>query len=201
MESESKSIKGNNGYYTKISKEILDELPLRFFRGEIYVINNIEEAEKAVEFLKTTKILGFDTETKPVFKRGQHNDVSILQISTHDKAFIFQLNKIGLLDSIAELLEDENVVKTGVAIRDDIKALQKLNDFKPGGFVELQSFVNQYGIEDAGLKKLTGNILGFRISKKARLSNWNNENLSIEQQKYAATDAWVGFEIYAKLIS
>lgn len=201
MDSEIKGTNKINGFVNKIPKEILDNLPQKAFEGDIYVINNADEAKKAVNFLKNADVLGFDTETKPVFKKGAFNHVSLLQLSSRDKAFLFRLNNLGLPDFLAQLLSDENIVKSGVAIHDDIKSLRKLTEFKPGGFVELQSFVNKYGIEDAGLKKLTGNILGFKISKRERLSNWNSEELSPEQQLYAATDAWVGYEIYKKLIS
>lgn len=200
MESDSIGRIKSNGFYVKISKEILNKLPLVAFEGEIITIDNIEDSYNVSLFLKKEKILGFDTETKPVFKKGESNNVSLLQISTSNQAFLFRLNKIGLPQCITEVLADEEIVKSGVAIRDDIKSLQKLRKFEPGGFVELQKFVNEFGIEDASLKKLAGNILGFRISKNERLSNWDSPNLSETQKKYAATDAWTGYEIYKKLI-
>jgi ribonuclease D len=201
MENDACGIINENGYYVKIPKEILNELPLVSFNGEITVIDNKEQACEVSKYLATRDILGFDTETKPSFKRGETNSVSLLQLSTGNKAFLFRLNKIGLPKCLSEILENENIIKSGVAIRDDIKTLQKLRAFKPGGFIELQSFVTQFGIEDAGLKKLTGSILGFRISKSERLSNWDLENYSEAQKRYAATDAWAGYEIYKKLIS
>lgn len=186
-------------FYNKIPKEILNNLPIKSFEGDLYLINNYEDMLLAVKELKKTTILGFDTETKPAFKKGVFHKVALLQLSTKDKAYIFQLKKIGLPIELANILSDEKIIKTGVAIRDDIKALKKLQNFTPKGFIELQKYSDEIGIEDNGLKKLSGNILGFRISKGARLTNWENEKLTETQLKYAATDAWVSYLIYYKL--
>ncbi len=186
-------------FYDKIPKEILDELPVRSFEGEIYLIDNRKDLFTAVETLKNQTLLGFDTETRPVFKKGVYHKVSLLQLATEEKAYLFRLNEIGLPKELVNILSDKNIIKTGVAIKDDIKALQKLNKFIPGAFIELQKYVDEFGIEDNGLKKITGNVLGFKISKGARLTNWDNKVLSDTQLKYAATDAWVSYEIYSKL--
>ncbi len=186
-------------FYDKIPKEILDELPVRSFEGEIYLIDNRKDLFTAVETLKNQTLLGFDTETRPVFKKGVYHKVSLLQLATEEKAYLFRLNEIGLPKELVNILSDKNIIKTGVAIKDDIKALQKLNKFIPGAFIELQKYVDEFGIEDNGLKKITGNVLGFRISKGARLTNWDNKVLTGTQLKYAATDAWVSYKIYSKL--
>jgi ribonuclease D len=183
----------------KISKEELNELPQGSFVGKIIVIENILDLQKVIPFLRHQKELGFDTETRPAFKKGRVNMVALLQISTAKEAFLFRISKMGLPAVLADILADESIIKVGAAIRDDIKALQKITPFIPGGFVELQNFVKQFGIEDAGLQKLSGNILGFKISKGQRLSNWENAELTEAQQIYAATDAWVGLEIFTRL--
>ena len=185
-----------NKFYKKIPKEVILELPFKSFEGEIKVIDNVSELSSIVSYLKSFKVLGFDTETRPAFKKGERHQVALLQLATDETAFLFRLNKIGLPTGIINILSDENITKTGVAIHDDIKALQRHINFTPAGFVELQTYVSKFGIVDNGLKKLTCNLLGFRISKKARLSNWEDEVYSDEQKKYAATDAWVSFEIY-----
>jgi len=186
-------------YFEKIPKEILNELPIRSFEGEIYLINNNKDMYQAVSDLKKQFILGFDTETRPAFKKGVFHNVSLLQLATSNKAYLFRLNNIGLPVELSKILSDKKIIKVGVAIKDDIKALQKLNGFLPGAFIELQKYVDEFGIEDNGLKKITGNVLGFRISKGARLTNWDNTTLTETQLKYAATDAWVSCEIYKKL--
>lgn len=183
-------------FQEKITEEDIEELPLMAFEGNIVIVDNQVDIEKIVPYLKTKKVLGFDTETRPAFQKGQRNQVSILQLSTENDAFIFRLNKIGLPASLKSILSSDKIVKAGVAIHDDIKALQKKSKFEPGGFIELQSYVKGFGIQDASLKKLTANILGFKISKRQRLSNWDDEILTEAQQIYAATDAWVGLRIY-----
>jgi ribonuclease D len=151
------------------------------------------------DLLKNEKFLGFDTETKPSFKKGENNYVSLLQLSSADRAFLFRLNKIGLPPCLLDIMEDENIKKIGVAIKDDISALQKHALFTPNGFVDLQNIVKDFGIKSKSLKKLAGLILGFNISKRQRLSNWEKDALTEAQIKYAATDAWVCHLIYHKL--
>ncbi|MBI9065714.1 MAG: 3'-5' exonuclease domain-containing protein 2 [Salinivirgaceae bacterium] len=183
-----------------ISKEELNELPVEAFGGEIIVIDFENDAKKIISVLKKSIILGFDTETKPNFKKGKKNNVALLQLSTEKTAFIFRLNKMGLPDCLKEILADPNIIKAGVAIKDDILALKGLSKFKPGGFIELQEKVKDFEIENFGLKKLSGLLLGFRISKAQQTSNWEAEHLSDAQLKYAATDAWVSLGIYIKLM-
>ncbi|MCL3780601.1 3'-5' exonuclease domain-containing protein 2 [Prolixibacteraceae bacterium JC049] len=184
-----------------ISNEELYELPLKHFEQEIVVVDHIDKVDEAVEYLQCQEILGFDTETRPSFKKGRINKVALLQLGTAEKVFLFRLNKIGLPKPLCYLLEAPSIKKVGVAIRDDIKVLQKLHNYNPEGFVELQDLVQDYGIQNFSLKKLSGIVLGFRISKSQRLSNWEALSLSQGQQVYAATDAWVAFQIYKELLS
>ncbi|WP_299578123.1 3'-5' exonuclease [uncultured Sunxiuqinia sp.] len=188
-------------FIESITKEALAELPLHAFDGKIVLVDSQEQLEKAIAYLRDQDVLGFDTETKPSFKRGQVHQVALLQLSTSDKAFIFRINKIGLPNALKDILADEQIAKVGVAIRDDIKALQKINRFTPQGFIELQDEVKGYGIQDFSLKKITGIVLGFRISKSQRLSNWEADELTEAQLSYAATDAWVACEIFNSLIA
>ncbi|MCF6183655.1 MAG: 3'-5' exonuclease domain-containing protein 2 [Bacteroidales bacterium] len=190
-----------NTFFEKIPKDIINALPVRSFEGEIYFIQNNEELKRILPFLRNAEVLGFDTETRPAFKKGISYNVSLLQLATSDKAFLFKLKKLGLPEQILQILADEDIIKTGVAIRDDLKALKKIKYFTPAGFVELQTFSDEYGIEDNGLKNLTANLLNFRISKGARLSDWSNDIYTESQLRYAATDAWVSYLIYKKLLS
>lgn len=182
-----------------ISKEEMAEMPLATFKGKIIVVNNKEKLSEAIKYLKTCNIIGFDTETKPSFAKGTNNTVALMQLSDSNVAYLFQLKKIGLPNELKEILSDSNIIKSGVAIKDDIKALNKLNKFIPNGFVELQGIVGKYGIEEKSLQKLSAITMGIRISKSQRLSNWEADTLTPAQQNYAATDAWVGCEIFKKL--
>jgi ribonuclease D len=183
-----------------ISKEELSELEMGHFNGDIHIVDSEEQITVATDYLANHSILGFDTETRPSFKKGQTNKVALLQLSTPDKAFLFRINSIGLPQELVNLLASDSIEKVGVAIHDDIKILQDVNHFQPNGFVELQEYVKEFGIENFGLKKLAGLLLGFRISKAQRLSNWEAEELTPSQQRYAATDAWVSLKIYDKLL-
>jgi len=183
----------------EITEEELSNLELRTFEGDVVVVDDLESMNEVCLLLKSQQFLGFDTETKPSFKKGENNYVSLLQLSTAERAFLFRLNKIGLPACLLDIMEDENIKKIGVAIKDDISSLQKHALFTPDGFVDLQNIVKDFGIKSKSLKKLAGLILGFNISKRQRLSNWEKDALTEAQIKYAATDAWVCHLIYHKL--
>lgn len=185
----------------EVSKEELAGFPVERFEGDIFVVDTAEGVVKALEMLSGHRLVGFDTETRPTFKKGQHNRVALLQLSTDNSAFLFRLNRIGLPRELADYLADSRIVKAGVAISDDIKGLAEWKSFKPGGFVELQSVVKDYGIKSSGLKKLAAIILGFSISKRQQVTNWESDVLSDAQLVYAATDAWVCHKIYSELIN
>jgi ribonuclease D len=186
-------------YRESIDKEELAELPLIQFEGKISLVETKEEYLDSIEYLSKQSMLGFDTETKPAFKKGVFNETALLQLATAERAFLFRLNKMGLPNGLKNILENPDILKVGVAIRDDIKGLQKLNNFKPGGFVELQEHVKDYGIQDFSLKKLSAIVLGYRISKAQRVTNWEAPDLTEAQQIYAATDAWISHRIFESL--
>lgn len=182
-----------------ISKEALSELPLQHFEGNIVVVEDESKIEELVHELEQYPVIGFDTETKPSFQKGKVNTVSLLQFATPDRGYLFRLNKTGLHPALISLLENPEVEKVGVGIRDDIKGLQRIVQFRHAGFIELQDYVQQVGIEDTSLRKLAGLVLEIRVSKRQRLSNWEAPHLTTSQVIYAATDAWVAIELYHKL--
>jgi len=182
-----------------ITKESLSLLPLKHFSGAVDVVEDESNIEALVNELEQHPVIGFDTETKPSFQKGKINQVALLQLSTHEKAYLFRLNKTGFHAALVRLLANSNIKKVGVGIRDDIKALQRLSQFKHAGFIELQDHVKKVGIEDTSLKKLAGIVLNIRVSKRQRLSNWEAPHLSEGQVLYAATDAWVAMALFHKL--
>ena len=188
-------------FIESIDPEQLKQLEFASFQGKIQVIDSIGfEFNKAISYLRAQKVIGFDTETRPCFSQDQPRyGVALLQLSGPGKAFLFRVNKIGMHHRLCRLLADKNIIKVGAAIHDDIRGLQKLNGFEPGGFVDLQKIVWEWGIRDKSVKKMSAIILGFRISKTQQLSNWEAEKLSEQQCRYAATDAWVCREMYLKL--
>ena len=143
-----------NGFKKSITDEELAALPLSVFEGKIHLVEKVEQLTDAVNYLNKQPILGFDTETRPTFKKGQNHQVALLQLSTADEAFLFRTNLIGLSPGLVKILGSTSILKIGAAIRDDIKILQRITPFKPGGFVELQEMVKLYGIENFSLKKL-----------------------------------------------
>ena len=172
-----------------ISKQQLAALPPEQFTGQIVVVDSPAEVDGAVARLRDAELIGFDTETRPSFKKGQSHNVALLQLSASDVCFLFRLNKIGMPDSLKALLEDQNKTKIGLSIHDDFRNLRKTYDFKPAGFVELQEFVTDWKIIDKSLSKIYGILFGKRLSKSQRLSNWESEQLAEAQQHYAALDA------------
>ncbi len=186
--------------YSKFDKEAIHELPQVLFTGRIIVITSEKKAEKAVDFLLKQSILGVDTETRPVFRKGQSYKVSLLQVATHDTCFLFRLNILGITPSIKRLLENTETKMIGLSWHDDLLALHKRSDFKKGNFIDLQDIIGDLGIKDLSLQKLYANLFRQKISKRQRLTNWNNETLSEKQKQYAATDAWACIQLYEEIM-
>lgn len=181
----------------KITKAEIATLPKVLFPGRIFVIYTEADADKAISYLQTQRIVGVDTETRPSFKRGTTHKVALLQISTSDTCFLFRLNQIGMPPSLQEFLMSDTL-KIGLSLKDDFMMLRRRKDVhaEEGNWIELQDYVGRFGIEDRSLQKIFANLFGQKISKSQRLSNWEAETLSEGQMKYAATDAWACVEIY-----
>lgn len=190
-------------FLKNISKEDVLKLPLIKYQGEIIVVDSFREFNKYIDKLYSESVWGFDTETKPSFKKGASNQnvVSLLQLSSENIAFLFRLNKIGLPDELLNFLTDEKFTKVGLAIKDDIKMLNKREIVNRESFIDLQSIASDYGIEELSLRKLSAIVLGKRVSKNQQMSNWDADLLSEKQIIYAATDAWVCYMIYKNLIN
>ena len=185
---------------SRYDKKLIGQLPKVLFQGRLFVIQSNEEAARAAEFLLKQKILGIDTETKPVFKKGAGmNPVALLQVSTYDTCFLFRLNHIGFTDDLIRLLSDETVLKVGLSLKDDFIQLGRRKQFNPGKHAELQTMVREMGIVDQSLQKLYANFFGQRISKTQQLTNWEADVLTEAQKRYAATDAWACIQIYEEI--
>ncbi len=183
----------------KISNEDSAKLPPLIFKGEIVVVDSEEQIEAACNDIARYPIIGFDTETRPSFKAGVSYKVALLQISTPIKCYLFRLNRIPLHRSILSILERKDIVKLGADVLGDLRALKQLRHFREGGFVDLQKIIGEWGVEEKSLRKMSAIVLGYRISKAQRLSNWEAAKYTPQQLQYAATDAWACIEIYNKL--
>ncbi len=186
-------------FISEITKEELHALELVHFPGEIHVIEHPEQVGEAIDQLRASPILGFDTETRPSFAKGKLNKVALLQLSTDTDAYLFRLCKMHMPQELIALLANTNILKIGVAIKNDMDVLRRTAKIQPCGFVDLQSMVQQFNIKNIGLAKMAGIVLGVRISKSQQLSNWENETLTEAQKRYAATDAWMCYQIYERL--
>lgn len=185
--------------YSKIDKTELANMPKVEFTGTIEIIDTVEKADAAIAELSQYSVVGFDTETKPSFKRGITNKVSLLQLATDKVAYLFRLHLIGITDSIVDFIQNEKIIKIGISVRDDFQALRKKREVEPKGFVEIQEIAARMGIDDRSLQKIYALLFGERISKSQRLSNWELEILTESQKQYAAIDAWATLKIYRYL--
>jgi ribonuclease D len=180
----------------RLSHGDLEALPLWSYPGKIIFPRDGEEVRRAVEVILAEEYVGFDTEARPAFRKGQHYDPSVVQMATGELAYVFQLSACGGLKPLLPLLERENLKKVCIGVREDVRRLQKLQKFDGRGFLELTDYTYPLGIRDGGLRKLAANLLGVRISKKEQTSNWARAEMSERQLRYAATDAWVSRKIY-----
>ena len=179
-----------------VSPEEVNALPLTYYEGKIVVVNDAAKIPEAVDEIKQHPVVGFDTETKPTFVKGDFHHVALIQIAIPDKVFLFRINNSGFTQPLADLFSDPNIIKLGVGLRDDIIGLQKLTPFEEAGFQEIHDYVVDLGVRNTGLRKLAAILLQVRISKGQQTSNWENPVLNENQQRYAATDAWISLEMY-----
>ena len=188
-------------YIATISNEQTAELPSAHFDGDIIVIDSEEQLLKACRDLASQSIIGFDTETRPSFKAGVSNRVALLQLSTSKRCYLIRLCRMKLHKEVLRILSNADILKIGADVAGDIRALHTLRNFTERGFVDLQHIASDWGIEEKSLRKLSAIVLGERVSKAQRLSNWEAGTLTPQQRMYAATDAWVCIKIYEKLMS
>jgi len=182
------------------TKDDINAMPLRRYEGEIQVVRTEKQQSQALRKMDGEQVLGFDTETRPVFKKGKKpGPPSLIQLAAADCVYVFQINILPLCNGLCDLLADKKVIKTGVAVRDDILGLQRLAKFKPSGFIDLSNITASAEMQTHGLRNMAANLLGFRISKSAQCSNWAKEKLTTQQITYAATDAWISRELYLAL--
>lgn len=184
-----------------IENDKINDLPVAQYPGDIIVVDSYDKCLSAVKEISQFDLLGFDTESRPSFKKGRTNKVALLQLATSETAWLFRLTKIGLPASLLRILEDVQIKKVGVAIHEDLNKLKIKKEFLPANFIDLAKYVKEFNILDNGLRKLAANILKLKISKSQQLSNWESVKLIPQQLNYAATDAWVCYEIYNQLLN
>lgn len=186
-------------FIEKMTKEEINELPIAQYQGQLHIITTAEDAIIAAKHLERETLLGFDTETRPAYRKGESHPVAMIQLAGENDVYIFRINQFLIPQELTNIFSNPKILKSGVAIRDDIKGLQKIRKFEPAGFIELAQLAKDNKIQSFGLRGLAAITLGLRVSKGAKLTNWERPDLNKAQISYAATDAWVGREIYLKL--
>ena len=187
-------------FQANIDNDSVAMLPAARFPGRIVVVDNDDMVDAACEDLQRYERIGFDTETRPSFRAGVSYKVSLLQLSTPDTCYLFRLCKIRLSNRILKILGSRRILKVGADVSGDIRQLRELREFNADGFVDLQHEASRWGIEEKSLRKLSAIVLGERVSKAQRLSNWEATALTEQQQDYAATDAWVSLKLLEELL-
>ncbi|HNT42551.1 MAG TPA: 3'-5' exonuclease [Tenuifilaceae bacterium] len=187
-------------FATSISNEEIAKLPRLVFEGETVVVSENNHLERCLAELSNSRLVGFDTESRPSFKKGRSNGISLLQLASSNLAAIIRVKSTGIPPALLTFLEDSSIIKVGAAIRDDLKGLKQIHTFTPRGFIDLQQVVTNYNIENVSVRKMAAIVLGGRVSKSQQLSNWEAPELTTQQVEYAATDAWVCREIYIRLL-
>lgn len=187
-----------NAEVSVLGRDEINELPLGSYEGDIRIIRKHEEFLDVLPQLKAEQVLGFDTETKPTFRKGRYNAPALVQFACSHAVFLIQINKAGFSEQLIELLVCPSQIKAGVGVRDDIRELSKISQFTPSGLVDLGEVAKKNHLGTHSLRGLAAALLGFRISKTAQCSNWSQPELSQQQIRYAATDAWVSREIYLR---
>jgi len=186
-------------FKSTITREEIAQFPFASFEGKIHVIQTMEQTRKAISFLRTQRVLGFDTETRPSFQKGKRNKVALIQLSGEQVCFLFRVNMTGIPEMLLDLLADPKIKKIGVALKDDFHSLSHTTKIEQVNFIDLQSYVKHFQIEENSLSKIFAIIFNRRISKSQRLSNWEADFLTEKQKRYAALDAWAAREIYLTL--
>ncbi len=186
-------------YTRKLSKEEINTLPIVRYEGEVCLVRDEESLQKALEILNKERVLGFDTETKPSFRKGKLNPPALIQLASENVVFLIQLTWIPLNNALTNLLSNPEILKVGVSIHDDMRELQKVCPFEPHGIVDLGLVAKDNKLETKGLRNLAANFFEYRITKGPQCSNWNAHELSHRQISYAATDAWIGRKVFLRM--
>ncbi len=187
------------GFDRRMSKDEINDCPIARWEGPVRVVRSKEELSTVIHKLAGETLLGFDTETRPAYTKGESYPPALLQLATATDVFIFQFKHLGLAKPLRKILSDPAIIKAGVSLDYDIRELKKMSRFKSAGFVDLGDLAKEEGIKNHGLRGLAATLLGVRIAKGAQTSNWAKEILTPHQIQYAATDAWIGRKLYLAL--
>lgn len=186
------------GIVRSISREDMADLPIRRYDGRICVVTAPPDLEQALADIRRQSVVGFDTETRPAFRKGESHLPCLAQVATAGAVYLLPLRQAGVFPLLSELLAAPHIAKAGVALADDLRKLRQVLPFEEQNMLDLGSVARRCGLAQSGVRNLAGIFLGFRVAKGARTSNWAAPRLSAAQVTYAATDAWVCRELYLR---
>jgi ribonuclease D len=182
----------------EMSRDEVNALPIQRYEGEVRLVANAQELERAVSAWRDERVAGFDTETRPAFRPGESYLPALAQIAVANAVYLLPLQRFDCSAALRALLEAPHTVKAGVGLPDDFRALRKSFEFAEKAMVDLGAVARRHGLKQSGVRYLAARFLGTRIPKGAKTSNWAAQRLSPQQIAYAATDAWVCRELCLK---
>jgi len=174
------------------------QLPILRYDGPLHVCTTATDLVTAADAIRLERVIGFDTESRPTFRKGPAHPPCLVQVATATAVYLFQLNRLNCTTVLTEIFENPQIRKVGIAIGRDLSELQKLFPFQSTGVLDLGDVAKKNGLEQTGIRNLAGLFLHRRITKGAQTSNWAAPELSPKQLTYAATDAWICRELYLK---
>jgi ribonuclease D len=181
-----------------ISKEVLANLPIQRYEGEVRMVATVQDVEHALADIRRETVVGLDTETRPSFSKGESYLPCLVQVATARAVYLFQLSEVNAFPLVTELLQASPISKAGVALAHDLRSLKRVFPFEERNVIDLGLIARACGLGQTGLRNLAGIFLGIRIPKGNRTSNWAARHLSPAQITYAATDAWVCRELFLR---
>ena len=171
--------------------------------NQIQLVANAQQAADALQELAGVSALGFDTESKPTFAKNEASGgPHIVQLSTLDKAWIFQLEDADCRRAVALLLEAPALIKAGFGLGDDRRRIISKLGVDPQGVLDLNTVFRERGYrKDMGVRGAVAVLFNQRFikSRKATTSNWANVRLTEAQLIYAANDAYAALRVFEAL--
>jgi ribonuclease D len=183
---------------TSISREELASLPIRRYEGEVRLVESAQALAHQAEEIRRESVLGFDTETRPAFRKGESYPTALVQLAGESVVWIFQLQRVDCSSLLQEVFQSGNL-KAGIGVADDLRQMKKVFAFEEANVVDVGALARRQGVEQTGLRNLAGLVLGYRIPKGSRTSNWGAARLTRQQIAYAAMDAWAARALYLRL--
>ena len=186
------------------SKEYIQTLP-RFqslASEKILVINTLQQCQSIEAELKIAAVLGFDSESKPTFNKGEvQTGPHLIQLATFEKAYLFQVSD-EILNFLKPIFENKDQIKVGFGLKNDAHLFRK-KDIELNSVIELSKCFGSFGLNNpVGIKNAMALLfkVNFPKSKSVSTSNWARKNLTIPQIEYAAADAYAPVLIFEELL-